>query len=69
VSEAPILPSLYPVVETSISGGFAVSARIENTSQSTDEFPPPRRLYKVKAHNKDVGTMMLKDGAEPVQVI
>jgi hypothetical protein len=35
--------------------------RIGKTSQSTDEFPSPRRLYKVKVHNKEVGTMMLKD--------
>jgi NAD(P)-dependent dehydrogenase (short-subunit alcohol dehydrogenase family) len=35
--------------------------RIEKTLQSTDEFPPPRRLYKVKAQNKETGATMLKN--------
>src|SRR5260370_40945469 len=35
--------------------------RIEKTSQSTDEFPPPRRLYRVRAQNKEMGAMMLKN--------
>jgi len=40
---------------------------LKKTPQITNEFPPPRRLYKVRAQNKEMGAMMLKQGCRDLQ--